>query len=134
MVDAQKGMQYSRAMMRTLVALTLVTTLAGCDEKQDAAATTTTVAPPATTTVAPTPTPTTTVVAPSGAVVAPSGATASGEATKPEHAKGEKGGKPAAAATPQPGGVMPHGNPEDGTLRYNPPPAQNPPAKKGTTP
>jgi hypothetical protein len=25
---------------------------------------------------------------------------------------------------------MPHGNPEDGTLRYNPPPSQNPPAKK----
>jgi hypothetical protein len=27
-------------------------------------------------------------------------------------------------------GGMPHGNPEDGTLKYNPPPAQNPPAKK----
>jgi len=25
---------------------------------------------------------------------------------------------------------MPHGNPEDGTLKYNPPPAQNPNTKK----
>jgi len=29
---------------------------------------------------------------------------------------------------------MPHGNPENGTLQYNPPPAQNPPAKKDARP
>ena len=132
-------MQYSRTMMRMLMALAVVTTLAGCDDKKDAAV------------VAPSPTPTTMVapaasgasaapsgaaVAPSGAAVAPSGAAVapSGEAAKPETHKGDKSAKPGAAtkALPPPG-VMPHGNPEDGTLRYSPPPAQNPPAKKDTT-
>jgi len=130
--------------MRMLMALAVVTTLAGCDDKKDAAV------------VAPSPTPTTTLspaatgasvapsgaavapsgaaVAPSGAAVSPTGTSASGEAAKPETHKGDKNAKPGAATKvlPPPGG-MPHGNPENGTLHYSPPPAQNPPAKKDTT-
>jgi hypothetical protein len=115
-------------MMRTLMALALVTTLAaGCDEKKDTAP-----APVSGAAVVPTGA----AVVPSGAAAAPSGTTVSGEATKPsgEAAKpSEKASAPKGGTTKAPPpitGGMPHGNPEDGTLKYNPPPAQNPPAKK----
>lgn len=124
-------MQYWRTMMRMLIALTVVATLAGCDDKKDAAA------------VAPAPTPTTTAMPAasgtspaSGVAVAPSSGAdvagaASGTSATPETHKGDKGAKPGTATKSfPPPGVMPHGNPEDGTLRYNPPPGQNPPAKK----
>jgi len=145
-------MQYSRTMMRTVMALALVTTLAGCDDKKDATVVAPTPMP--TTAVAPTPSgaaaapsgaaaaPSGAAVAPSGAAVAPSGAavvptasgtSASGEAAKPETHPGDKNAKATAPKKPlPPPGAMPHGNPEDGTLRYNPPPGQNPPAKKDT--
>lgn len=136
--------------MRMLMALAVVTALAGCDDKKDAAV----VAPSPTPTVVPAASgasvapsgaavapsgaalaPPGATLAPSGAEVAPSGTSASGEAAKPETHKGDKNAKPGAAtkAAPQPSGAMPHGNPEDGTLHYNPPPAQSPPAKKDTT-
>jgi hypothetical protein len=98
--------------MRMVIALAAVASLAaaGCDEKKDAAE--------RTTVVAPAPTPTTAVVAP----VAPSG-----EPTKAEPAHGEKAATKTAAKPPTPtpttSGAMPHGNPENGTLKYNPPPA-----------
>ncbi|MGZ3441194.1 MAG: hypothetical protein ACXVDD_16855 [Polyangia bacterium] len=114
------------------MALALLTMLAGCDEKKE---------PASATTVVPAPTPTTAVapsgaaVAPSGAAVVPSGAAAapSGAAEKPEAGKGDKVQAKAVAPVkrlPPPPGAMPHGNPEDGTLKYNPPPAQNPPPPK----
>lgn len=63
--------------------------------------------------------------------VSPSGTSASGEAARPKTTKAvppPKGGS--ASKTVPAAGAMPHGNPEDGTLKYDPPPAQNPPAKK----
>ncbi|MCU1283503.1 MAG: hypothetical protein JWM53_7049, partial [bacterium] len=74
-------------------------------------------------------------VAPSGAAAAPSGAVApSGEAAKHDSAKGAtKAGAVARPVQLPPPGGMPHGNPEDGTLKYNPPPSQNPPPKNATT-
>ena len=123
------------------MALALVTALVGCDEKKSAPET------KATTTVAPTPTPTTAVAPtasgeqakpsgeaakPSGAAVTPSGTSASGTAAKPETVKAvphPKGG--AASKTVPVAGGMAHGNPEDGTLKYNPPPQ---PTKKDTKP
>jgi uncharacterized lipoprotein NlpE involved in copper resistance len=124
-------MQYSRAMMRTLMALALLTTLVGCDEKKDAAGTTTTIAPTPSPTTTVAPAPSGAAAAPSGAAAAPSDAAASVEAAKPETAKHDKSAKPGTTTKKLPlPGVMPHGNPEDGTLRYNPPPPQSPPAKK----
>jgi hypothetical protein len=130
-------------MTRALMSLALLVALAGCEEKKEAA-------PPSAVVPA-----TGAAVVPSGAAasgeaVAPSGAAASGEAAKPSGeaakpsgeaakpsgeaakpsgAKASKSGAATKAAPPISGG-MPHGNPEDGTLKYNPPPAQNPPAKK----
>ena len=123
------------------MALALVAALAGCEEKKGAPET------KATTTVAPTSTPSTAAaapvvsgaaaapsgepVAPSGSAVSPSGTSASGEAARSKTTKAvppPKGGT--ASKTVPAAGAMPHGNPEDGTLKYNPPPAQNPPAKK----
>lgn len=99
-------------MMRMMLALALVTVVVGCDEKKDAPATVAAVASGGA--VAPSGA----VVAPSGAVVAPSGAAGAspkGAASKP--------GKVVPA--PAPSGMMPHGSAEDGTLKYNPPAAQN---------
>lgn len=125
--------------MRMMMALALVTAVVGCDEKKSAPET------KPTTTVAPTPTPATTAVAPtasgeaakplgeaakpSGEAVTPSGTTASGEAARAATTKAPVKGGTTSKALPPPGG-MPHGNPEDGTLKDNPPPSQNPPAKK----
>jgi hypothetical protein len=128
-VDAGSGLQYWRAMIRTLVALAVVAMLAGCDGKKEAA-TTTTAAPaaaaPATTT-APTPTPSTVAMPPAASGEA---AKPSGEAAKPSTKPGGALRKTAAPKPVPPTGGMPHGNPEDGTLKYNPPPAQNPNTKK----
>ena len=67
-------------------------------------------------------------VAPSGAAVAPSGAAASGEAAKAD--KPARATKPATAPLVPASGMMSHGKVEDGTLKYNPPPQQNPPRKE----
>ncbi|MGZ3442601.1 MAG: hypothetical protein ACXVDD_23935 [Polyangia bacterium] len=129
-------------MTRIVMAMALAATLAGCDEKKDAPATTPPAAPVSGAAVAPSGAavaPSGAAVAPSGAAVAPSGAAVSGEAAKPvddsakhETAKGDKAAVKPAGKLPPPGG-MPHGKPEDGTLKYNPPPSQNAPAKKGDT-
>ena len=108
------------------MALALMTMLAGCDEKKDVAA------PAATTTVALTPTLAKVVAStPSGTAAAPSGESAkpSGESVGPSGAAAKPSG--ATFKAPAPTGFMPHGSVENGTLKYNPPPSQNPPMKKG---
>ena len=86
-IDGRGGMQYWRTMIRTVMALALMTMLAGCDEKKDVAA------PAATTTVALTPTLAKVVAStPSGTAAAPSG-----ESAKPS---GESVGPSGAAAAP----------------------------------
>jgi hypothetical protein len=123
-------MQYSRAMTRWVLGLALLA-LAGCDEKKE----------PAATTVAPATTPTTTAVPPapgeaakpSGEAVAPSGEAAkpSGEAAKPSGEAVKPSGAKVAPGAPS--GMMPHGSVRDGTVKYNPPPGQNPPPATDAT-
>jgi hypothetical protein len=98
-------MQYSRKMMRVLLA-TLLFAAVGCDEKKSAAPTV-----PPTRDLATAPLPALDLA--TAPAMPPSGA-----AVKPKAEKPARKGMPA----PEPMGMMPHGSVEDGTLQYNPPP------------